>query len=1038
MRWRWLNRVVFKKDLAYVYLRRFHENQGIIYLKRVLRFSLDGLVVAQVVLAIFFAVTKEKAVYLIFTILLIPLTVLSKLVGTRLWMSQCRALDDDEANAACGVDVLPSWIALKEVYKPTALHAGSQPIRPRRGAYDIREPYSAHSPYPPDFDSSSPLPFHAGATPASSPHPSPYPYASDVWEDDLPQHPRAAGRYPRRIPVVPHERPFWQWAHRWLDRFCANGFDSPGWVSLLYSTPRRALLEHHNIPLDTKAPAVIRSIVAAWAARGHVFHPGRAKRERERELELNQSRTALDTDTEEPIGLGLQDGNLPSDARGHRGLRTHRAQYSLLTDDPDHSPGAYDHEHSYKYDHEHKHADEDADLHHGHGLKAELWEEEEEEVRLGIRGRWARDERARSFGQPSRSGLSGHAGRPGRHLRSHSGASVSGEGVERPRRLSHMGSFGCAARSGRPSIRIGGGGAAAYSDEHADAPRSAHIARRPARARVGLYGDEDGYGYKEDYVGDIDTYGDCEESVPSYYFRDSDKRSMFVEDDDNDVDDKAEVQMDYPDAQYVPYESGNHKVGPYGDFKGQVPSSRPYSPFVPHAPAADAPLGPVPQNRGTAYAGSPMPPAYRHNSDSTLVPVSFDPLTTGTVTGRPPNRPTLLSSRPSRAGAAAHSPQAGDARDRPSPDWKRRPSWNASSSTLVPQRPTSFPSSRPDVRTLLASPVRKTRGRSLSNSHAHQSSDSLPGMEHRAPLQPSLQPPIRSQPASQPHQHAQPPSQLSPQPQTAESQPLARAHPPIIWDDRPDDLAHYNTPAYSSGLDRFLWLPFNPAQRIDLADTLEWLGPAFVSSWYGGSGCLDQQWDGPLPKALAGGGSASSDASGNPSHSGERDKDSVFPPGNLPLGSLASLHGAGLWESPTPASTLPARSSGSLRAGYSEEFPHPSRHLSLPKTSSRTMQGMPFRLGGHTGSNMVAGGKNSEAVVGSIGGVGAGGVGPAPRKRGVPLPALLRRVVVEEETRARRAFRVAEAARQVVSHKRRKQKKLDRHQARLEDGYSAA
>lgn len=84
-------------------------------MKRILRYSLDGLVVAQVVLAMFFAVAKEKeAVYLCMTILLIPITLTAKLLGTRLWASQCRSLDDDESNAICGIDTLPSWILLRE------------------------------------------------------------------------------------------------------------------------------------------------------------------------------------------------------------------------------------------------------------------------------------------------------------------------------------------------------------------------------------------------------------------------------------------------------------------------------------------------------------------------------------------------------------------------------------------------------------------------------------------------------------------------------------------------------------------------------------------------------------------------------------------------------------------------------------------------------------------------------------------------------------------------------------------------------------
>ncbi|CAD6901065.1 unnamed protein product [Tilletia controversa] len=100
--------VVFKKNLAYIYYRRFNEKEGVVYFVRILRFSLDGLIVGQAVLLILFAVLKLRAVYIGFCALTIPLTVIFKLLMTRWWRSQCRALDEEEACALCGLDTLRS------------------------------------------------------------------------------------------------------------------------------------------------------------------------------------------------------------------------------------------------------------------------------------------------------------------------------------------------------------------------------------------------------------------------------------------------------------------------------------------------------------------------------------------------------------------------------------------------------------------------------------------------------------------------------------------------------------------------------------------------------------------------------------------------------------------------------------------------------------------------------------------------------------------------------------------------------------------
>ncbi|GAC71657.1 hypothetical protein PANT_5c00009 [Moesziomyces antarcticus T-34] len=101
--------VVFKKNFAYHYYRRFNEMEGVVYYTRLLRYSLDAIVVMQVVLLIFFSVIRPGSVYIGMTAVLIPITVVVKLIATRLWKSQCRAVDDEEAEALCGIDSRPLW-----------------------------------------------------------------------------------------------------------------------------------------------------------------------------------------------------------------------------------------------------------------------------------------------------------------------------------------------------------------------------------------------------------------------------------------------------------------------------------------------------------------------------------------------------------------------------------------------------------------------------------------------------------------------------------------------------------------------------------------------------------------------------------------------------------------------------------------------------------------------------------------------------------------------------------------------------------------
>lgn len=97
--------IVFKKNLAFTYYRRFEERNGVIYFVRLFRFSLDGLTTAQVVLLIFFSITRQSRAYIALTAVLIPITVGFKVIGTRLWKSQCRAVDDEEGRILCDIDL---------------------------------------------------------------------------------------------------------------------------------------------------------------------------------------------------------------------------------------------------------------------------------------------------------------------------------------------------------------------------------------------------------------------------------------------------------------------------------------------------------------------------------------------------------------------------------------------------------------------------------------------------------------------------------------------------------------------------------------------------------------------------------------------------------------------------------------------------------------------------------------------------------------------------------------------------------------------
>ncbi|PWZ02394.1 hypothetical protein BCV70DRAFT_205050 [Testicularia cyperi] len=205
--------VVFKKNFAYHYYRRFNEMEGAVYFVRMLRFSLDAIIVMQVVLLIFFSVIQEGPVYIGMTAVLIPITVIVKLLATRLWKSQCRAVDDEEAEALCGIDSRPLWEKMqRHDYGPSETDEG----------VDSRSPLDA----------------------------------------------RASGRYPSVVPPPPTESAFhraWQRVH---DSFNANGLDKPSYLASAHAKGKRAA---HPVEFGAKGIARTPRYVAKETAK-HIFH----------------------------------------------------------------------------------------------------------------------------------------------------------------------------------------------------------------------------------------------------------------------------------------------------------------------------------------------------------------------------------------------------------------------------------------------------------------------------------------------------------------------------------------------------------------------------------------------------------------------------------------------------------------------------------------------------------------------------------------------------------------------------------------------
>ncbi|KAK4058594.1 hypothetical protein OIO90_000038 [Microbotryomycetes sp. JL221] len=66
---------------------------------------------------------------------------------------------------------------------------------------------------------------------------------------------------------------------------------------------------------------------------------------------------------------------------------------------------------------------------------------------------------------------------------------------------------------------------------------------------------------------------------------------------------------------------------------------------------------------------------------------------------------------------------------------------------------------------------------------------------------------------------------------------LVTPHAPIVRDDRPVTNVRYHNPAQVARLERSLWLPRDPLKPVDLGDTINYHGHAFVSS-EGGNGAI--------------------------------------------------------------------------------------------------------------------------------------------------------------------------------------------------------
>lgn len=93
--------VVIKNQLLHVYAKNY-EGNGNLILIRLVRFSLDGLILAQVIFMAFMGVNK-KEVHVALTAVMIAVTVLVKIIFTRVCRSKFETADITEAHVVCGI-----------------------------------------------------------------------------------------------------------------------------------------------------------------------------------------------------------------------------------------------------------------------------------------------------------------------------------------------------------------------------------------------------------------------------------------------------------------------------------------------------------------------------------------------------------------------------------------------------------------------------------------------------------------------------------------------------------------------------------------------------------------------------------------------------------------------------------------------------------------------------------------------------------------------------------------------------------------------
>lgn len=102
--------VVIKNQLLHVYAKNY-EGNGHLILIRIVRYTLDGLILAQVIFLGFMAINK-KEVHVALTAIMIFFTVLVKLVFTRILRSKFEAADIVESHVVCGVTpAIPSRVS---------------------------------------------------------------------------------------------------------------------------------------------------------------------------------------------------------------------------------------------------------------------------------------------------------------------------------------------------------------------------------------------------------------------------------------------------------------------------------------------------------------------------------------------------------------------------------------------------------------------------------------------------------------------------------------------------------------------------------------------------------------------------------------------------------------------------------------------------------------------------------------------------------------------------------------------------------------